>query len=99
MLAAAIGDLILKESSKATVEAYKSLVDTAFPFASKLRGNTDQEMVTAMKKEATKGVIQFTPIATPNPLQTRAKELRLPDDFRQKLQQRKVAVPQRARMR
>lgn len=88
MLVSAVGDLIMKESSKHVVEAYKSFVDSAFPFAAKNRGDSDKELVAAMKKEAEKGAITFTPVSTPNPLQKVAKQMRLPDDFRQKLQER-----------
>lgn len=88
ILVSAVGDLILKESSKHAVEAYKAFVDTAFPFATKTRTDSDQKLVEAMKKEAEKGPIHFTPIVTPNPLQQKAKQMRLPDEFREKLQQR-----------
>lgn len=88
ILAAAVGDLIMKESSKHTVAAYKAFVDSAFPFAAKTRVDSDKELVAQMRKEAEKGPIQFTPIATPSPLQKTAKQMRLPDEFRQKLQQK-----------
>jgi hypothetical protein len=88
MLVNAVGDLIQKESSKNVVEAYKAFVDVAFPFAVKSRGQDDRELIEKMKKEADKGPITFTQIATPSPFQRTAKQMRLPDGFRQKLQDR-----------
>lgn len=89
MLVNAVGDLIQKESSKNVVEAYKAFVDVAFPFAVKTRGDSDQELVAAMKKEANKGPITFAPVAAPSPFQRAAKQMTLPDDFRKKLKERK----------
>lgn len=88
LVTSAVGDLLLKENSKRTVEAYKSFVDAIFPFAAKNRVDTDKKLVETMQKEAARGPIQFSPILTPNPLQKAAKQMRLPDEFRQKLQQR-----------
>lgn len=83
------------ENAKGLMEAYKQFVDSAFPFAATSRTASDQQLVDAMKKEASKGAIGFTPIETgPSPLQKAATKLRLPDEFRQKLQQN-----QRARKR
>src|SRR4051812_42377032 len=76
-------------------EAYKAFVDSAFPFAAKTRSATDKQMVEVMKKETAKGPIQFNTVATPNPLQKAVKKMWMPDEFKQKLQNR----VQRARTR
>lgn len=73
-------------SAKGTADAYLALVDSAFPFAVKTRGDTDKKMVEAMQKETAKGPISFSPISTPNPLVQAARKMRLPDSFREKLQ-------------
>lgn len=99
MLVNAVGDLIQKESSKNVVEAYKAFVDVAFPFAVKTRGDSDKELVAAMKKEAEKGPITFSQIAQPTPFQKTAKQMSLPDDFRQKLRERTFQRTERARRR
>lgn len=88
MMVSAVGDLIQKESSKHVVEAYKAFVDVAFPFAVKTRGDGDKELIEKMKKEADKGPITFKPIDAPTPFQRAAKQMRLPDGFRQKLIER-----------
>lgn len=76
------------ENSKAISDAYKQFIDATFPFATKTKAQSDQQLVDMMKKEAAKGVIKFSPIQTPNPLMKTAAKLRLPDEFRQKLQER-----------
>lgn len=88
VLVAGIHDLIVAAngSNKATVEAYKSFVDTAFPFAAKSRVDTDKQIVEAMRKEANRGPITFTTVETPNPLQKMAARMRLPEDFKEKFQ-------------
>ena len=74
--------------NKATTDAFKEFVDAAFPFAAKTRSETDKKMVEAMKKETAKGPILFSPVKTPSPLIRAAKTMQMPDEFRQKLQQR-----------
>lgn len=71
------------------VKAYNAYIESAFPFAEKTRDQTDQKMVEAMKKEAEKGVIQFSPMPqSMTPLHSKAKQMSLPDDFRTKLRER-----------
>lgn len=88
MFAAGIADIVIGQSSKNTAESYKNFVDSVFPFAARQRVDSNEELIKVMKKEAEKGPISFTPVETPNLLQQRAKQMRLPDEFRQKLQQR-----------
>lgn len=88
VIASGFGDLLMGQSTKTTAEAYKKFIDAIFPFAAKTRSNTDEKMVQAMRQEAAKGPITFSPINTPNPLQKAARQMRLPDEFRQKLQTR-----------
>lgn len=98
MLVSAIGDLIQKESSKHVVEAYKAFVDVAFPFAVKVKGESDKELVDRMKKEADRGPITFSQVATGSPFQNAAKQMRMQPEFRQKLRDRTIEK-QRARRR
>ncbi len=79
------------ENGKSVTEAYKKYVDAAFPFAATSRSASDQQLVDAMRKEADKGPITFTPIEQPSPLQKTAARLRMPDEFRKKLQDNKRA--------
>lgn len=91
VFAAGVHDLVVAANggNKETVKAFKSFVDSAFPFAAKTRVDTDQQMIEAMKREADKGVINFTPVEEPNPLQKTAARMRLPDDFKQKMKARR----------
>ncbi len=82
------------DQAKGIVDAYKSYVDSAYPFAATARTSSDQQLVDVMRKEASKGHISFEPIPQPSPLQKVAAKMRLPDDFRQKLMKN-----QRARKR
>jgi hypothetical protein len=83
---------------KASSDAYKSYVEAAFPFASKARDETDKKMVEVMKKETAKGPILFKPQVVPtSQLVSTAKKMRLPDEFKKKLQDR--VIQQRARQR
>lgn len=77
---------------KASSEAYKAFVEAAFPYTSKVRADLDQRMVEAMKKEAAKGPILFTPqLQTTNPLASATKRLQVPDEFKKKLQDKVAA--------
>lgn len=88
LFASGVADLIVRKDSSNTIKAYKELVDAFFPFAAKERTKTDQELIDRMKKEADKGPIIFSIPQTQSPLQKAASKMRLPDEFRQKLQQR-----------
>lgn len=77
------------KDTKASSEAYKAFVEAAFPFAKKERQVLDNRMVEAMKKEAAKGPILFTPqLQTSSPLYSHAKRMSVPDEFKKKLQDR-----------
>jgi hypothetical protein len=97
LFASGITDLIIKESSKNTVEAYKELIESVFPYAAKERGDTDQKLVERMKKEAEKGPITFSVPQAQSPLQKIAARMRLPDEFREKLRERTSNLSMKAR--
>jgi hypothetical protein len=74
--------------SKVAVDAYKEYYEAAFPFAAKHRGQSDHKMMERMKKEVEAGPIYFKTVQVNNPLREKARQLQLPDDFRQKLAER-----------
>jgi hypothetical protein len=80
---------IAERGSKATDDLYRLYLAAAMPFLSKTDSNKDEELKKVMKREVEKGVIAFNAPATPNPLVQRAKQMSLPDDFREKLANRK----------
>ena len=84
VLVNAIGDLILKEGTKNTVKSYDAFLQCAFPFIEKARGDTDQKLIEAMKKEAERGPIVFTPTDTMGPFRKVAARMREPDEFLKK---------------
>jgi hypothetical protein len=68
--------------------AFQEFVQAAFPFSKDMRTQKDQELVDTMKKEVAKGPISFG-VMNVNPLKKAAEKARLPDDFREKLRNRK----------
>jgi hypothetical protein len=85
------------DNTKASGEAFKAFVESAFPFSIKHRGDVDKKMVEAMHKERVKGPILFTPQAMSNPLARIGKTVRVDEEFKKKLQDR-ISL-QRARSR
>lgn len=81
-LASQIDDL------KPTIEAFKDYFSAVFPYTKSEQSHTDEEMVTTMKKEVSKGPIKFSVANAPNPLTDTAKRLSMPDEFKKKLQDR-----------
>lgn len=73
-----------EDGAKGTAEVFKRYVASALPFLEKAQTDSDKKMKEAMKKEVEKGVIVFN-APTSNPLVQRAKTMRLPDEFRQKM--------------
>jgi hypothetical protein len=76
-----------KESGVSGV--YQDFLSALLPYTKKVQESKDKKMTEAMKHEVTKGVIVIKPPAFANPLVTRAKEMRMPDELRQKLAHRK----------
>jgi hypothetical protein len=70
-------------------KSFLEYYDKVFPFAENARGDTDQKMVEKMRKEVAKGPISFKPVSTDSPLNKAIQRLRLPDDFKQKLRNRR----------
>ena len=72
--------------------AYKEFLAALLPYTKKEQASKDEEMRQMMRREADKGVIVFkTPsMSGTNPLGDRAKQMLLPDEFRQKLANRKA---------
>jgi post-segregation antitoxin (ccd killing protein) len=79
---------IAQHGSKSAETIYKAYVHTLLPFLAKDVVSKDEELKKVMEREVKKGVIAFN-VSTPNPLMQRAKTMAVPDDFRQKLAQRK----------
>jgi hypothetical protein len=73
-----------EDGAKGTAEVFKRYVASALPFLEKSQTATDKQMKEAMQREVKKGVIKFS-APTSNPLVQRAKSMRLPDEFRQKM--------------
>lgn len=80
---------IAERGSKGTDDLYRLYLAAAMPFLSKTTSDKDEELKKVMKREVQKGVITFNAPATPNPLMQRAKQMSLPDDFREKLAKKK----------
>ena len=78
-----------EKGSKATADLYVDYINAAMPFLSKTKVSKDEELKRVMQREVGKGAIVFNTPTTPNPLVQRAKQMSLPDDFRQKLANRK----------
>lgn len=74
----------VEKDMKATADVYRQFVEAIMPYTVKQRVDTDKRMTDMMKKEAAKGMILFKPTFA-NPLQDRAKQMQLPDEFRRKL--------------
>ena len=87
VLAQGIVDLSEKGADN-TAKVFLKYAAAAMPYTSKQQEVTDAKMKEAMAKEVSKGVIYFNAPA-PNPLHQRAKEMTLPDEFRQKLAARR----------
>lgn len=79
---------IAEHGSKAAESIYKSYVKSVMPYLEKAGIDKDEELKKVMEREMKKGIIAFN-VEAPNPLLQRAKTMSLPDDFRQKLAQRK----------
>lgn len=79
---------IAEHGSKGADTLFKSYLNLALPFFAKEVGDKDEEMKKAMAREVSKGAIVFN-VTAPNPLAQRAKQMSLPDSFREKLAQRK----------
>jgi hypothetical protein len=90
VLAQGIVDLS-EDGAEATSKVFKSYIAAALPFIQKDQESTDAKLKEAMEREVKKGVILFSP-PTANPLVQRAKEMSLPDQFREKLANRKRIV-------
>jgi hypothetical protein len=76
-----------KESGVSGV--YKDFLLALLPNTKKSQESTDKQMTDAMRREVARGTIIIKPPAFSNPLVTRAKEMRMPDELRQKLANRK----------
>lgn len=77
-----------EDGAKGTSDVFKRYVVAALPFLEKSQTASDTKMKETMEREVKKGVLVFnTP--TSNPLIQRAKTMTLPDEFRQKMLNRK----------
>ena len=77
-----------EDGAKGTSEVFKRYVTAALPFLEKTQSDTDKKLKEAMEREVKKGVLVFN-APTSNPLVQKAKLMSLPDEFRQKLLNRK----------
>jgi hypothetical protein len=68
-------------------KTFSQIQETIFPFLKGAKSKNDEQQIAIMKKEVEKGVITFDALNL-NPLRQRAANLRLPDDFRDKLKKR-----------
>jgi hypothetical protein len=73
-----------EDGAKGTAEVFKRYLAVALPFLEKSQTDQDKKMKEVMEKEVQKGVIKFN-APTSNPLVQKAKAMRLPDEFRQKM--------------
>ena len=64
--------------------AFKDYYGTVHPWMKSKVATDDKKMIAAMKKEAEKGYISFSPVQT-NVLRNAAEKFTAPDEFRQKL--------------
>lgn len=80
-----------EDGAKSTTEVFKKYVAAALPFMEKSQTDSDRKMKEAMEREVKKGVIVFN-APQANPLVQRAKVMSLPDEFRQRLAERKRVV-------
>lgn len=87
ILAQGVVDLSEKGAEN-TAKVFMKYAEAAMPYTQKQQAATDAKMKEAMAKEVGKGVIYFNAPA-PNVLHQRAKEMTLPDEFRQKLAARR----------
>lgn len=87
LLAQGIVDLS-EDGAANTAKVFQKYASAAMPYTEKQQQETDQKMKEAMEREVSKGVIYFR-APTAAPLTQRAKEMSLPDEFRQKLAARK----------
>lgn len=72
--------------------AYKDYLGALLPYAKKAQDEKDKELTDRMKKEVEKGVLVFKTPSANKPLLDRAKQMSLPDEFRQKLRAKKRVV-------
>ncbi len=79
---------LAEKGAETTAAAFKALTHSMMPYMQKAQTETDEKLKQAMEREVKKGVIVFN-APTANPLRERAKEMSLPDEFRQKLSARK----------
>lgn len=80
VMAAMAGDLVEAKGNSRVIKAFKGYLEAAYPFAAELRSEQDQKMVEAMRKEAARGVITFTPVSQKtSPLLTAARARRHED--------------------
>jgi len=79
---------ISENKAENTAKVFKMYAAAALPFAEKNQSATDARMKEVMEKEVKKGIIVFNPPEI-NPLVTRAKAMRLPDEYRQRLAARR----------
>ena len=87
LMAQGIVDLA-EDGAENTAKVFQRYAATAMPYTEKQQAETDQKMKEAMEREVKKGVIYFR-APTAAPLTQRAKEMSLPDEFRQKLAARR----------
>jgi hypothetical protein len=77
-----------EHGADAVNEVFKRFAQAALPFMEKHQTETDQKMKEAMEKEVRKGLIVFNTPAT-SPLEQRAKTMRLPDEYRRALNEKR----------
>lgn len=77
-----------QDTAKPIMDAFKSVVASAFPYMKKEQDSQDRKLKEAMEREVKKGVIYFNAPQS-NPLVQRAKAMSLPDDFRRRLAARR----------
>ncbi len=80
------------QDASAIDKSFQTVVALVFPFLKQSKEETDKKLVEVMNKEVAKGPIFFTP-AMPSPLRTRAAQMRVPDDFREKMANRRARRP------
>lgn len=76
------------DSNKATIDAYKDYIGSIFPFAARHQEEEDQKLIENVRKAAESGVLHFS-VATLKPLQKAGKNFTVPDDFKERLRNKR----------
>lgn len=91
VMTAGFTDVLVGKDNGLSREAFRIFYESMYPYAEKAKVIGDEEMKAFMKREVDKGILRLTPLET-NPLKDAAKRMQVPDEFKQKLQQKALAA-------